>query len=67
MDLSTLVSAISSVGFPIVFCIVMFNYIKQQNEQHTHQVDNLTKVVQDNTVVVAHLVDKLDELEGRLK
>lgn len=72
MDFSTIMSAISSLGFPIVACIAIAWYfnkvnenyrndIKEINNQNREQLEKLTEAISNNTVVVARLVDKLDK------
>lgn len=54
------VDAIGSVGFPIVVSIGLFWYINKSNENHKQEIDKLSEAVNNNTVVVQKLVDKLD-------
>ena len=58
MDYTTIVSAISSVGFPIVCCIVLF----MQN-------DKLRATVDENTKAIISMTDyiKFKDKEGNLK
>ena len=74
MDLTTIMSAISSLGFPIVACIAIAWYfnkvnenyrndIKEINSQNRDQLDKLTEAISNNTVAVARLVEKLDKEE----
>lgn len=74
MDFTTIMSAISSLGFPIVACIAIAWYfnkvnenyrndIKEINSQNREQLEKLTEAISNNTVVVARLVDKLDKEE----
>lgn len=44
MDINTLVTAISSVGFPIFACIVMFK-----------QVEELRRTIESNTKVMVRI------------
>ena len=51
--MSAIVQAIGSIGFPIVMCIIMFNYIKSTQDALVKSIDALT--------------DTVKELERRLK
>ena len=53
MDTAAIVQAIGSIGFPIVMCIIMFNYIKSTQDALIKSIDSLT--------------DTVKELEARLK
>lgn len=74
MDVTAVMQAISSLGFPIVACIAIAWYfnkvnenyrqdIKELTQQQQSQLDKLTEAITANTVVVTRLVDKLDKEE----
>ena len=74
MDITAIMQAISSLGFPIVACIAIAWYfnkvnenyrqdIKELTQQQQTQLDKLTEAITANTVVVTRLVDKLDKEE----
>ena len=60
MDFTTIVSAVSAVGFPIVFCLILYKTMLDQNKQHKDEADKLTEAIHNNTLVIQKLVDKLD-------
>lgn len=64
---STILQAISSVGFPIVMCIVMFLYIQKIEERHRqeieslrHAIDETKSAINNNTVVMNRVLDKME-------
>ena len=59
MDVSAIVQAISTVGFPIVMCLLFMYYIKYINDQHKDEIDKLSQSVNNNTLVMQKLLDKL--------
>lgn len=61
MDFATIVSAVSAVGFPIVFCLILYKTMLDQNKQHKDEADKLTEAIHNNTLVIQKLVDKLDK------
>ncbi len=74
MEFNTVLSAIGSVGFPIVACIaiaVFFskindNYrqdLKEMNASHKEEIKNLSDVIAQNTLVIQKLCDKLDNIK----
>ena len=59
MKVSELVQAISTVGFPIVMCLLFMYYIKYINDQHKDEIDKLSQSINNNTLVMQKLLDKL--------
>ena len=59
MDVSSVIQAISTVGFPIVMCLLFMYYIKYINDQHKDEIDKLSQSVNNNTLVMQKLLDKL--------
>ena len=64
MDFATIVSAVSAVGFPIFFCLILYKTMLDQNRQHKEESDKLTEAIHNNTLVIQKLVDKL-ETDGK--
>lgn len=60
MDFATIVSAVSAVGFPCVFCFVLAKYLVDQNKDHKTESDKLVEAIHNNTLVIQKLVDKLE-------
>ena len=76
MDFSSILTAIGSVGFPIVACCAMAyffskvnaNYradIKELTAEHKEEMANMTQAVNNNTLALQRILDKLggDEQE----
>lgn len=70
MDIKLLLDAVSVVGFPIVMCLVFMYYVKYLTDKNSEQIDRiteqhreetkeLTKAVENNTLVVTQLLDRL--------
>ena len=53
------VTAISTVGFPIVMCILIFYYMEKEAESHKQEVDGLKEVLTDLKISITHLTDKI--------
>ena len=73
MDFNTIISAIGTVGFPIVACIAMGwffakvndnyrNDIKEINATHKEEVKAMTDAINANTLVIQKLCDSLDDI-----
>lgn len=63
----TILSAISSLGFPIVCCLIVLYMYWKSDQTHKAEVDKLSEAVQNNTVVMEKILERLevkkDELE----
>lgn len=71
MDAQAITQAITSVGFPIVCCVIMMYYIKYRDEttrnevhhltdQHREEMSELTEAIHNNTMVIQKLIDFLN-------
>lgn len=71
MDTASILQIISTVGFPIVACGGMAWYVKyttdkereeriKMNEQHKQEMTEVTTALNNNTLALQKLCDKLD-------
>ncbi|MBO5870670.1 MAG: hypothetical protein J6Q89_07975 [Clostridia bacterium] len=71
MGINEILTAIATVGFPIVACCAMAfffsrvndnyrNDIKEINAQHKAEMDAMTQAINNNTMVIQRLVDRMD-------
>ena len=58
MDISTITSLISSVGFPIVCVIFMWKYINSTLKE-------FTETMRENTLMLSKVYEKLDNMDGK--
>lgn len=63
MQISEIMQAVATVGFPIVACGAMFWLNYKMNEGHKKEMDKITEAVNNNTIAITNLTSKLD---GRL-
>jgi hypothetical protein len=72
VDIKVLLDAVSLVGFPIVMCLVFMYYVKyltdknaeqidKMNDQHRQETTELTKAVENNTLALTRLIEKMDK------
>lgn len=72
MDANMIITAIGSLGFPIVACCAMGyffakvneNYrqdIKEINQNHKAEIDNMVQAINNNTLVIQQLLDKMEK------
>lgn len=72
MDWNVIMQAVTTVGFPIVMCGAMAYYVKyttdkhreeiaKLNEQHKQEMLDIVKAVDNNTIALTKLCEKLDK------
>ena len=61
MNVNDILTAISTVGFPIAVCLILFAYIYKKQEKTDATIDKLTETINNNTAVIQHLIDKLGD------
>lgn len=59
--MNEIITAVSSLGFPIVMCGALFWYQIKSNEEHREEIDRLRSALENNTIALAKLCDKLDK------
>ena len=65
MDLTAIVQVVSSLGFPIAVCLIYFWYINKLEETHRNEVQKLTDALNNNTLIMQKLCDRMGvEKEG---
>lgn len=60
MDIQAILTAISTVGFPIVVAGAMFWKMNKQDEDHKQEMGKVTEAVNNNTIALQKLIDKLE-------
>lgn len=61
MDMNTVAQFISTLGFPIAVCLLCFWYINKREQQHKDEISDLSTAINNNTLVMQKLVDKLED------
>ena len=61
MDVQSITTIITTVGFPIAVCLILFWYINKIQEQHKAETDKLAEALNNNTLVMQQLVGKLSQ------
>jgi preprotein translocase subunit YajC len=54
-------TVISTVGFPIAMCILLFWYMQQQMKTHKEETDQLKNVINENNVILAGLKQLIED------
>ena len=58
--LPTVINLIKDLGFPIAVCIAMFWLNNKQVEQHKEEMAKVTDALNNNTLALTELRDRLD-------
>lgn len=64
MELPEVLTAISTVGFPIVACIILAVILYKQNEMHKSEMNEVKEAINNNTIALTKLADKIEFSEG---
>jgi len=57
-----IVNIISSVGFPIAMCLLLFWKSSQQDVNYKTMIEGLTNVINDNTKINTKINDTLEKI-----
>lgn len=60
-----IVTAIASVGFPIVGCVYLIYANNKNNQNHSEEVKKLAECINENTNVLIHLTDVIERKEEK--
>ena len=64
MDVNGIVQVIQSVGFPIAMCLTLAWYVKYQQDENKKTLENLTMVLNNNTVALTKISEKLEGMNN---
>lgn len=59
MDGNTLVTLISTVGFPIAACCALFWHNWKLQENHKEELNKITEAVNNNTIALTKLANEI--------
>lgn len=57
---------ISSVGFPIVVCLLMIYQQQKMSDSYIQIVDSLKELISDNTKAINLLIERAKENDGKM-
>lgn len=62
MDASV-IEFIQTVGFPIAACVVLYYSNEKNNERHREEVNELSKAIDNNTIVMTQILERMKKNE----
>lgn len=60
-DINVIIQAISTVGFPIVMCGIMFWFLTKEQENHKAEMLSLKEVISENNKVLEGLKQLIED------
>lgn len=62
----TAINLISSVGFPILAYLQLFKFVQSQDENHKCEVDELRTAIENNTLVLTKVLERLEATDNAI-
>lgn len=62
----TAINLISSVGFPILAYLQLFKFVQSQDENHKDEVDELRTAIENNTLVLTKVLERLEVTDNAI-
>lgn len=59
--LTQVVTVVKDLGFPIAVCVAMFWLNYKQTEQHKEEMAKLTDALNNNTIALTELKDRMEK------
>lgn len=59
--MDNIVNVISSVGFPIAMCLLLFWYMQKESENHKTETNSLKDAINKLELAITTLVEKLEK------
>lgn len=59
---NAIIQAVSTVGFPIVCCLLMMKNNKEMQDANTKKEESLQSIIENNTLSITKLYEKIDTL-----
>lgn len=59
--MENILTAITTVGFPIAMCLMMGWYIVKADDKHDAEVNRLSTVIENNTLALEKLITIMNE------
>lgn len=67
MDINAISTLVATIGVPSTLCFVFAYVIYKMSEQHKEETAKMTDALNNNTLAIQKLSDRLDEIERKYK
>ena len=61
MEFNDIITAICTVGFPIVAYGALFWYVLKKDSEHRSEVEKMTEAINNNTIALTKLIERLED------
>lgn len=61
MDAQAITTMITTVGFPIVMCLLMYKQMNDISDKHAQEMESMKDALNNNTLVLQKLTDALGD------
>lgn len=58
--MNEIIQLISTVGFPAAMCLILMYYMFKREEEHSKEMKEFQKAINNNTTAITKLVGKLE-------
>lgn len=59
MDIQTIVNIISTVGFPIIMCLILFKQMEKNDDKREEDTKQMLEAINNNTRIMCVLAEKI--------
>lgn len=67
MDMNMITDFIQNMGFPIAVVIYLFYQQREEAKKHDEESKGFINAINNNSIVIQKLTDKLEMMEGVIK
>lgn len=60
-NIDLIIQAISTVGFPIAMCVIMFWFLNREQQTHKEEMNDLKDVIAKNNEVLASIKQLIED------
>lgn len=60
-NVDLIIQAISTVGFPIAMCVIMFWFLNREQQTHKEEMNDLKDVIAKNNEVLASIKQLIED------
>lgn len=56
MDIQAITTLITTVGFPVVMCLLLMKYMQQENQRNDDTITKLSDTINANTKAITEMI-----------
>lgn len=59
MNIGDIATAVTNVGFPVVWCVLMAFMVYKMQAQHKEETDKMTEALNNNNLLLHQILERL--------